>query len=64
MRKIKIKLPFEQESVIERHSALIEMAEILSNDLYFSILEERHFDKMSYMVVYVADNIELCVDVS
>ncbi|MBN2664223.1 MAG: hypothetical protein JXR68_11285 [Bacteroidales bacterium] len=59
MRKIKIKLPFEKETVNERHSTLIEMAQILSNDLYFTIIEEKHYESMSYMVVYVADNLEI-----
>lgn len=57
MRKIKIRLPFREESVCERRNSLIEMAQILSNNLYFCIIDEKHLKNTSYMIVYVADDV-------
>jgi hypothetical protein len=56
MRRIKIKLPFTKESILKRRLDLVEMAKILSNNQKFTIVEEEHFSKMSYMVVFVTEN--------
>ncbi len=64
MRKIKIKLPFGEETIFERKKQLLEVAQILSNKKYFSIIEEKHLPTMSYIVIYVADNFTICYEAS
>ena len=58
MRRIKIKLPFKNKGLLKRRIDLIEMAKILSNHQKFTIIEEEHFPKMSYIVVIVANKKE------
>ncbi|MBN2891674.1 MAG: hypothetical protein JXL97_07395 [Bacteroidales bacterium] len=56
MRRIKIKLPFSNESLLKRRFDLIETAKILSNNEKFTIVEEEHYDKMSYIVIFVLED--------
>ena len=58
MRRIKIKLPFKNKNLDYRHKQLIEMAHVLTNDNFFTIIEERHLNKMSYMIVLVENAFE------
>ncbi|MBN2893766.1 MAG: hypothetical protein JXL97_17990 [Bacteroidales bacterium] len=55
MRRIKIKLPFSFESLLKRRFELMEMAKILTNDKKFIVIEEKHFDRMSYIVVFIVE---------
>lgn len=55
MRRIKIKLPFTTESILKRRLDLIEIAKILSNSQKFTIVEEEHYSKMSYLVIFVTE---------
>ena len=58
MRRIKIKLPFKNINLDYRHKKLIEMAHVLANDNFFTIIEERHLNEMSYIVVLVENAFE------
>jgi len=58
MRRIKIKLPFSTADLKLRHQKLIEMAKILSNNNFFTVIEENHLVTMSYMIVLVENAFE------
>jgi hypothetical protein len=51
MRKIKIKLKFNSENPQERHEKLLEIAKTFVKEDFFTILEEKHFERLSYIVV-------------
>ncbi len=56
MRRIKIKLPFDTANTVYRHEKLIEMAKILSDGHFFTIIEEKHLMQMSYIIVLVENS--------
>ncbi len=56
MQRIKIKLPFKNESVYKRRKELLQTAKILTNNQFFTIVEEKHFLFMSYLIVFVDKN--------
>ncbi|MEA3451849.1 MAG: hypothetical protein U9Q83_08090 [Bacteroidota bacterium] len=58
MRRIKIKLPFKNINLDYRHKKLIELAHVLTNNNFFTIIEERHLSGMSYIIVLVENAFE------
>jgi hypothetical protein len=57
MRRIKIKLPFDDEKLSVREKKLKETADILSDFQRYLIVEEKHYTKLSTMTIYVIDEV-------
>ena len=58
MRRIKIKLPFQTSDSDYRHERLVEMAQILADKHFFTIIEEKHLIQMSYIIILVENSLE------
>ncbi len=59
MRRIKVKLAFNEESYLKRKLELMKTAKILSEGKNFIIVEEEHYEKVSYIVILVKDEVDV-----
>lgn len=52
MRTIKLKLPFDNTTgIADRHSKLFLWAKTLVNSATVNVIDEQHYDNVSYIVV-------------